>query len=172
MKYMIFVLLCLGCPERSKGWAHMQSVHAGAAQTHFYVFTVFLKSASGRYHFGPVLEATFHTKLQLWVETSSFGNVSKKVPHLIANKELWTCPEAPREAASRAHFSNKKQQFELKFQKLLLDLMSCARKCCLYLFPLQFVQIKWLKNEESMSRAHSWWSDTPWAEARRIINYY
>ena len=45
MKCMIFVLLCLGCPERSKGWAHMQSVHAGAVQTHSSVFTVFLKSA-------------------------------------------------------------------------------------------------------------------------------
>ena len=39
----IFFLRFLGRPERSKGWAHMQSVHAGAVQTHFSMFAVFLK---------------------------------------------------------------------------------------------------------------------------------
>ena len=39
------------------------------------------------------------------------------------NMELWTSPEAPRETASRAHFSNKKQQFELK---TLVELVSIA----------------------------------------------
>jgi len=54
------------------------------------------------------------------------------------NDTLWTCPEAPREAASRARFSNKKQQFEHKFQTMLLELMFCVRKCCFNLFPLHF----------------------------------
>ena len=77
------------------------------------------------------------------------------------NRSLWTCPEAPREAASRAHFSNKKHQFEHKFQKLLLELMSCPRKCCFNLFPLQFFQKCSKKWKESMSNTHYWLSDTP-----------
>ena len=48
---------------------------------------------------------------------------SKKGALLHVNSELWTSPEAPREAASRAHFSNKKQEFEHKFQELLLELV-------------------------------------------------
>ena len=59
---------------------------------------------------------------------------------------------------------NKKQQFEHKFQKLLLKLMSCARKCCFNFFPLQFFK-KCSKNwKESMSKTHYSWSDTPLAK--------
>ena len=50
---------------------------------------------------------------------------SKKGTLQYENQELWTCPGAPREAASRAHFSNKKQEFEHKFQELLLELVIC-----------------------------------------------
>ena len=45
-----------GSPELSTGRAHMQSVHAGAVQTHFFSFALFLKSSSQqtscRVHFG------------------------------------------------------------------------------------------------------------------------
>ena len=34
-----FFLRFWGLPERSTGWAHMQSVHAGAVQTHFFSCT-------------------------------------------------------------------------------------------------------------------------------------
>ena len=77
------------------------------------------------------------------------------------NKSLWTCPEAPREAASRAHFSNKKQQFQHKFQTLLLELKSCARKCCFNWFALQCFQKCSKKWKDSMSKTHYWLSDTP-----------
>ena len=40
------------------------------------------------------------------------------------NKDLWTYPRAPREAASRARFPNKKQQLE---HKMLLEFVSIAR---------------------------------------------
>jgi len=36
----------LGRFERSRGWAHMRSVHACAVQTHFSVFVFFLKKGS------------------------------------------------------------------------------------------------------------------------------
>ena len=48
---------------------------------------------------------------------------SKKGTLQHQNYELSSFPEAPREAASRAHFSNKKQEFEHKFQELLLELV-------------------------------------------------
>ena len=43
------------------------------------------------------------------------------------NQPLSTCPEAPGEAASRARFSNKKQQFELKML-LELILIDCSQE--------------------------------------------
>ena len=41
---VLFFLRFLSRPERSMGWAHMQSVHAGAVQTHFSVFAFLLKN--------------------------------------------------------------------------------------------------------------------------------
>ena len=83
--------------------------------------------------------------------------------------------EAPREAASHAHFSNKKQQLEYKFPKLLLELMPCVhlpKKCSTLLFDLASVAHVPKKGskeiERVMSRAHSWWSDTPLGKAWRI----
>ena len=43
----------------------------------------------------------------------SENSFTKKGPQH-ENKTLSTCPEAPREAASRAHFSNTKQQFDFE----------------------------------------------------------
>ena len=48
---------------------------------------------------------------------------SKKEAPLFENEELLTCPVAPRDAALRAHFSNKKQQLELE---LLFEFVSMA----------------------------------------------
>ena len=58
-----FFLIFFGHPERSKGWAHMQSVHAGAVQTHFFIFTLFLKSRSQKTSFGIHLGDIFRPKL-------------------------------------------------------------------------------------------------------------
>ena len=41
LKYVPSFLQFLGRPERSTGWAHMQSVHAGAVQTHTFPFSQF-----------------------------------------------------------------------------------------------------------------------------------
>ena len=49
LTYVPFFLRFLGRPERSTGWAHMQSVHAGAVQTHFCVFAFFLKNSFQRF---------------------------------------------------------------------------------------------------------------------------
>ena len=48
----------LGRPERSTGWAHMQSVHACAVQTHFSIFALLPKNSfqkrSRWVHFGSI----------------------------------------------------------------------------------------------------------------------
>ena len=55
---------------------------------------------------------------------------SKKGGPPDSNSYLLQWPEAPGEAASRAHVSNNKQEFEHKFQTLLLEVISCVRKSC------------------------------------------
>ena len=68
---------------------------------------------------------------------------SQKGTNQHENATLWTCPEAPREAASRANFLNKKQQLELK---MLFEFVSVvffyknAWKCCSNWLPLQMFQ--------------------------------
>ena len=52
------------------------------------------------------------------------------------NDTLWTRPEAPREAASRAHFSNKKKQFELE---MLFEFVSIA------FFPQKIGNVVWVR---------------------------
>ena len=59
-----FFLQFFGHPERSKGWAHMQSVHAGAVQTHFFMFTLFLKSRSQKTSFGVHFGGNVRPKLR------------------------------------------------------------------------------------------------------------
>ena len=53
-----FFLRFLGRPERSTGWAHMQSVHACAVQTHFSIFALLPKNSfqkrSRWVHFGSI----------------------------------------------------------------------------------------------------------------------
>ena len=59
-----FFLQFLGRPERSTGSAHMQSVHAGAVQTHFFIFTLFLKSSSQHISYWVYFGGNFHNKSQ------------------------------------------------------------------------------------------------------------
>ena len=109
LKYVSFILQFLGCPERSMGCAHMQFVHAGAVQKHFFSFTLFLKNSSlGSsfwFHFG----INFHQKFQFWVKQRRSKNCFKKSDPPKSNSTLLTCREVPGEAASRTRFLNKKQ---------------------------------------------------------------
>ena len=78
LKYVAFFLRFLGRPERSTGWAHMQSVHAGAVQTHFFSFTFFLKNSylgfSFWFHFG----SNFPPNLQFLVKHGFQKSLQKK----------------------------------------------------------------------------------------------
>ena len=64
LKYVPFVLRFLGRPELSTGPAHMQSVQAGAVQTHFFSFAFFLKNSSLGSSFWVDFGSQFHQQLQ------------------------------------------------------------------------------------------------------------
>ena len=62
LKLVAFFLPFFDHPERSMGWAHMQSVRAGAVQTHFSIFTLFLKNGSPQTSFWVDFGDNFHQK--------------------------------------------------------------------------------------------------------------
>ena len=109
LKSVPFFLRFLGRPELSTGRAHMQSVHAGAVQTHFFSFALFLKNSSLGSSFWVHLESHFPQKSQFWVKKRCSKNCFKKSDPPQSNKGLLTCREAPGEAASRTRFLSKKQ---------------------------------------------------------------
>ena len=110
LKCDTFFLQFLGRPEPSAGWAHMQSVHAGAVQTQFCVFTFFAKIASRRLRFGSVLGTIFIKNYGFgWTKTVSKNGSKNGIPQ-DANGELFPGQEPPGQSASRARFLNKKQQ--------------------------------------------------------------
>ena len=54
-------LRILNPPERSTGWAHMHSVHAGAVQTHFFISALFSENTFQKTSFW------FRFGVRLWV---------------------------------------------------------------------------------------------------------
>ena len=76
-KHILFSSI-LGRIEQSTGWAHMQSVHAGAVQTHFSIFTCFLKNSSQQTSFGVHFGDNFRQKIATLSENSVPKNCSKK----------------------------------------------------------------------------------------------
>ena len=76
----MFFLWFWGRPGRSMGWAHMQSAHACAVETHFFVFAFVLKNrlhmTSFWLHFGTV----FCQQSQFWVKKSSKKWLKKRWP--------------------------------------------------------------------------------------------
>ena len=59
----------------------------------------------------------FGVFVEISVKKGASKKVSKKGAPPRANKSLFPCREAPGEPPSRAHFSNKKQQFEQQFKQ-------------------------------------------------------
>ena len=68
LKWVAVFLRCFGHPERSKGWARMQSVHAGAVETHFFIFAYVLENSSQQTCFGVHFGWSFRRKSQPWVK--------------------------------------------------------------------------------------------------------
>ena len=80
LTHVVFFSQFLGCTECSWGWAHMQSVHVYAVQTHFSVVAFFLKKgslgSSTRVHFGIMC----CYKFAFCVKRYASKNASRKVP--------------------------------------------------------------------------------------------
>ena len=75
----------------------MQSVHAGAVQTHFFIFSLFLKSKSNKTPFGLHFGGDFLPKLHIWVKKGTPKKCFKKVAQLASNDDLLHWPGAPGE---------------------------------------------------------------------------
>ncbi len=85
----------------------MQSVHAGAVQTHFFIFTLLLKSSSQQTSFWAHFRSDFRHKSQFWLKKGLQTNVQKKGAPPYANSSLWPWPGAPWQPPSRARFSEQ-----------------------------------------------------------------
>ena len=89
----------------------MQSVRAGAVQTHFFVFTLSSKNSSPKTSFWVHFWTIFITNQNLeWKE--GFKKVFKKRCPPDSNRGLWPWPGAPWQPPSCARCLNKKQLFE------------------------------------------------------------
>ena len=97
----------------------MQSIHACAVQTHFSVFAFFLDKGSLEtlkwVNFGVIFRQSSDFSLKKGVPKTA----SKKDAHSVSNELLLTCQEAPGEAPSRAHCTDKKQLFEQQLKHCL-----------------------------------------------------
>ena len=99
-------------PERSTGWAHMQSVRAGAVQTHFLIFTLLLKSSSQQTSFWDHSRSEFRQKSQFLLKQELQTNVQKKVPPLTQTAAYDHGPGLPDSPPRVRGFLNKKQLSE------------------------------------------------------------
>ena len=76
-------------------WAHMQPVHAGAVQMHFFIFISFLKIRSSKTSFGLHFGDDFRSKCHIWVKKGAPKKCLKKVAQTESNGYLLPCPGAP-----------------------------------------------------------------------------
>ena len=101
----MFFLGFLGRPGRSMGWAHMQSVRAGAVETHFAKMLFWL-------HFG----SYFHQQSRLCLKKRFQKSVQKKGASQDANSPQRGAMSKPGGSLTDPPYvfdcSNKKQQFE------------------------------------------------------------
>ena len=95
LKHVSFFLRCLGRPGRFMGWAHMQSVHACAVQTHFFVSSFFLKIWSLKGAHGVKFGVYFSVFIDISVKNGASENVLKKCVPPESNTTLFQCQEAP-----------------------------------------------------------------------------
>ena len=121
----------------------MQSVRAGAVQTHFSIFTPFLKTGSPQTSFWLHFGSNFRPKSEFWVKKGLQKMDQKKGARPYANEGLWPCPEAPWQPPSRARFSEQEttiwarnknscsflNPFQSPFPGMGYFLISCLKKC-------------------------------------------
>ena len=87
--------MILGRAGRSTVWAHMQSVRACEVETHFSIFSHFLKTAPKNVHFGSILGTIFIGNLDFVRKKKMRKTGMKKVPAQVDPECLWALPGAP-----------------------------------------------------------------------------
>ena len=127
----------------------MQSVRTCAVETHFLILCFFFRQNSfGNVTLGSISITIFAENLGLEWNKWCRKNRHKQMPARV--KRAMSCrfprPLSPLACAETTIF-----------QSMLLDFVSCVRKCCLSWFALQIF------GKFTMSKAHCLWSDTPWA---------
>ena len=80
-----------------------------------------------------------------------FGIMFQKNDSEKSFKKRGPRPEAPREAASRAHFSNKKQQLELKMLLEFVTIASLPKNCLEMLLELASIPKKFPKERKRIN---------------------
>ena len=91
----------------------MQSVRAGAVQTHFFILTRFLKNSSYMTSFGVHFGGSFHKKLQFLVKKKGSKKwIKKRVPALTQTSPYDHGPGLPDSPPRVRGFLNKKQLSE------------------------------------------------------------
>ena len=163
----------------------MQSVHAGAVQTHFFIFTLFLKSRSQKTSFEAHFGDIFHPKLHFWVKKGRQKMDQKKGARPYANKGLertmtmargsLTAPLACALFWTRNNYLSKKQEQLLisesisepfSWNGLFFDFMS--EEMFIFWWNLKQKRQVIAKIFLLLFLSKGWWSDTLWAKARRI----
>ena len=179
----MFFLWFWGRPGRSMGWAHMQSVRAGAVETHFCVFACFLKNGFQKTSFwGPFWEP-FSSKIAILCDKKgSKKRFKKRCPAKVKRLPIpmsggsRTAPPMSLIVRTRNNNLSKKQQ-QLLISGSISESLSWNRSflhpflenCA---FVVVFFSIVALTHHflDCLSHVQGPWSDTPWAKARRI--YY
>ena len=91
----------------------MQSVRAGAVQTYFFIFTLFVKSRSNKTPFGLHLGDDFHAKCYTWVKKGApQKNTLKKLSRQTETRAYSNVPGLPGSHPKVKDFLSKKQQSE------------------------------------------------------------
>ena len=178
---MSFVLRFWGRPERSKGWAHMQSVRAGAVQTNFSIFTLFLKKSFQKTSFWIHFGGNFNQKSQFWVKNGFQKMAQKGSAPPYANTGLWPSPEAPWQPPSRAWFSEQettvwaRNNNRCSFLSPFLNSFPGIGNFWVHFLKNVHFSVKSETKKTShcrscclLSLSKGQWSDTLWAKARRI----
>ena len=186
LKYVSFFLRFLGRPELSTGRAHMQSVHAGAVQTHFFSFTLFLKNSYLGFSFWVHFGSHFPQKSQFWEKKGFQKIVQKKGASPYANEELqWPMTLARGSLTapppSRARFSEQETIVWARNKNRCSFLSPFLSRCPgMGYFWIHFWKVvDFLMESETkktsncrsfclLSLSKGLWSDTLWAKARRI----
>ena len=141
----------------------MQSVRAGAVQTYFFMFTIFLKSRSSKTSFGLHFGDDFRLKCHTWVKKGAPKKYLKKVVQADSNTSLFQCPGAPGQLpqsqrlfeqettiwARNSYLSKKQEQLLISspFLSYWLDLFDC---CYSFLFDFDLIHflLIWLSTSD------------------------